>query len=197
MGTLILYVATIGLVRIRLDGGEWQTTEMAVVPPYVPHEVVSEARHIIVVKVEADSTGLNALPAALGRGAVHAPEFVRLARQRYHELSEQSAVLNLQVLHFDRTLFDATLATRRVDRRIAAVLARINDDSAAPEVAEEYAALANLSFSRFLHLFMQEICAPFCSLRTCKRGCSLLHYVNQDANLVHVALDAGYIDRSG
>jgi AraC-like DNA-binding protein len=195
MGSVIAYVATTGLVRIRLDGGEWQSTEMAVVPPYVPHEVVSEARHIIVVKVEADSADLNALPAALkGSGAVHAPEFVRLVRQRHHELSEQGAALDLQALDFDRMFFGTTLAPRRVDRRIAAVLARINHDPAAPAAADECAALANLSFSRFLHLFKQEVGAPFRSLRTWKRARSLLHYVNQDANLAHVALDAGYPD---
>ena len=106
---------------------------MAVVPPYVPHEVVSEARHIIGVKVEADSTDRNALPAALkGRGAVRAPKFVRLARQRHHELSEQGAVLDLQGFDFDRAPFGATLAPRRVNRRLAAVLGRINPDLAAP-----------------------------------------------------------------
>ena len=93
-----------------------------------------------------------------------------------------------------------------MDRRLAAVLGRINPDLAAPAGAEEYAALANLSFSRFLHLFKQGVGAPFRSLRTCKRArslrtCkrarSLLPYVNQAGNLAHVALDAGHSDPAG
>jgi len=54
--------------------------------------------------------------------------------------------------------------------------------------------MAHLSFSRFLHLFKQEVGAPFRSFRTWKRARSLLHYVNRESNLAHVALDAGYPD---
>ena len=41
MGSVIAYVASEGAIRISLDGGEWQTTQLAVVPPYVPHRVIS------------------------------------------------------------------------------------------------------------------------------------------------------------
>ena len=51
-----------------------------------------------------------------------------------------------------------------------------------------------LSFSRFLHLFRENVGAPFRSFRTWKRARSLLQYVNRDANLAHVALDTGYPD---
>ena len=51
-----------------------------------------------------------------------------------------------------------------------------------------------LSFSRFLHLFKQEIGVPFRSFRTWKRARSLLHYINRDSNLAHAALDTGYPD---
>jgi hypothetical protein len=44
------------------------------------------------------------------------------------------------------------------------------------------------------NLFKQEVGAPFRSFRTWKRARSLLHYVNRDANLAHVALDTGYPD---
>ena len=54
MGSVLVYVSVAGsAIRIRLDGGEWQRTEMAVVPPYVPHQVMSESRTVIVMKVEA------------------------------------------------------------------------------------------------------------------------------------------------
>jgi AraC-like DNA-binding protein len=60
--------------------------------------------------------------------------------------------------------------------------------------AKECAALVNLSFSRFLHLFKEEVGIPFRNLRTWKRARSLLHYVHTSDNLTHVALDIGYPD---
>lgn len=195
MGSVIVYVAVAGVIRIRIDGGEWEATEMAVVPPYVPHQVMSEARLINVLKIEAETVDLDALPAELkGRGAVHAPRFVELVRQRHRELSQQGAAVDLMTLDFDQTFFGSKLASRRCDRRISAVLARISQHPSAPAIAEDCAAMVHLSFSRFLHLFKQEVGVPFRSFRTWKRARSLLHYVNQECNLAHVALDTGYPD---
>ena len=33
MGAVMVYVAVSGQIRIQMDGGDWQTTELAVVPP--------------------------------------------------------------------------------------------------------------------------------------------------------------------
>ena len=195
MGSVIVYVAVSGTIRIRLQNGEWQTTEMAVVPPYVPHQVESQMRVINVLKIEAETVDLGALPDVLkGRGAVDEAEFVQLVRRRRGEMSAQGCAADLLKLDFDKTFFGAALAPRRIDRRIAAVLDRIRQDPSAPAIAEECAAMAHLSFSRFLHLFKQEVGAPFRSFRTWKRARCLLHYVNRKANLTHVALDTGYPD---
>ena len=70
----------------------------------------------------------------------------------------------------------------------------IKSDPSAPSSAEACAEQVHLSFSRFLHLFKQEVGVPFRSFRTWKRARSLLHYVNRDSNLAHVALDTGYPD---
>jgi AraC-like DNA-binding protein len=195
MGSVIVYVAVSGTIRIRLRDGEWQTTEMAVVPPYVPHQVESQARIINVLKIEAETVDLDALPDVLkGSGAVDEPEFVQLVRRRQGEMSAQGCAVDLLKLDFDKTFFGAALMPRHIDRRIAAVLDRIRQDPSAPAIAEECAATAHLSFSRFLHLFKQELGASFRSFRTWKRARCLLHYVNRKANLTHVALDTGYPD---
>ena len=66
MGSVLVYVSVAGsAIRIRLEGGEWQRTEMAVVPPYVPHQVISDSRMVNVVKVEAETVDLGALPMEL------------------------------------------------------------------------------------------------------------------------------------
>lgn len=195
MGTYTVYVAVTGTLRIRLGDGDWQTTEMAVVPPYEPHQVIAQARLVNVIHVEAETVDFEALPLELkGRGAVDAPAFVRLVQQRQRELSQGGHALDLLSLNFDQTFFGAELAPRRIDGRIADVLARIKQDPSAPGIAEEYAEMAHLSFSRFLHLFKQDVGAPFRSFRTWKRARNLLHYVNRSANLAYVALDTGYPD---
>jgi len=197
MGSVLVYVSVAGsAIRIRLEGGEWQRTEMAVVPPYVPHQVMSESRMVNVVKVEAETVDLGALPLELcGRGAMDAPEFVSRVRERAWELPVGAQVVNLLDLDFDLAVFGAKLPTRIIDRRILAVLGRIKSDPSAPAVAKEYAAMAHLSFSRFLHLFKQEVGAPFRSFRTWKRARNLLNYVvHKDCNLSYIALDTGYPD---
>ena len=196
MGSVLVYIAVTGSIRIRLEGGDWETTEMAVVPPYVPHQVVSEARMVNVLKVEAETVDLSCLPPPLrGRGAVEAPEFVQHVRQRPWERTASGQAVDLLSLDFDQTLFGSALNPRRMDSRIESVLGCIKKDPAAPAVAEDYAAMAHLSFSRFLHLFKQEVGAPFRSFRTWKRARNLLNYVvRQDSNLAYVALDTGYPD---
>jgi AraC-like DNA-binding protein len=195
MGTYTVYVAVTGALRIRLGDGDWQTSEMAVVPPYEPHQVMVEGRLVNVIHVEAETVDFDALPPELkGRGAVNAPEFVRLVQQRQRELSEGGHAVDLLALDFDQTFFGTALTPRRLDGRIAAVLSSIKQDPSAPGIAEEYAEMAHLSFSRFLHLFKQEVGAPFRSFRTWKRARNLLHYVNRTSNLAYVALDTGYPD---
>jgi hypothetical protein len=69
---LIAYVSVEGSLRISIDGGEWQTTELAVVPPYLPHRVISEARLINAIKLEAEAVdvakSLARYAAQLGAG---------------------------------------------------------------------------------------------------------------------------------
>ncbi len=194
MGSIIVYVAVKDAIRIRIDDHDWRVTEMAVVPPYVPHEVLSEARLINVIKVEAETVNLVDLPLVLrGRGPVEAPEFVTRVRQRSVELRARENG-DLMSLDFDRLFFDEPLARRQIDRRIQEVIDGIKRDPSAPAHAEDCARDVSLSFSRFLHLFKDETGVPFRSFRSWKRARSLLHRVNRTSNLAHVALDIGYPD---
>lgn len=196
MGAVMVYVAVRGMIRIRMDGGDWQTTELAVVPPYLPHQVWAEARCISVLQIEAESVSLSALPAWLQTcGALHDPERLQGLRHQQQALSQLSRSVALSSLDFDATLLGVNLAPRPMDARIAAVLARIKQDPAANAMAQDLAAMANLSFSRFLHLFKQEVGAPLRSFRSWKRARNVLHHVaRQNTNLLDIALDAGYPD---
>jgi len=195
MGCVIAYVALEGSIRIQIDDAEWQRTQLAVVPPYVPHRVLSESRHIDVIKVEAETVDRNALPEPLrGCGAIDAPWFVERVRLGQRRLCARNGGLDVASFDFDALFFDGPLPARRLDRRIQGVVDAIKRDPSAPAGAKECADAAHLSFSRFLHLFKQEVGAPFRSFRTWKRARSLLQYVNCGSNLLHVALDTGYPD---
>jgi AraC-like DNA-binding protein len=196
MGSITVYVAHQGRIRIRIEGGDWQCTELAVVPPYVPHQVAAESRLIDVLQIEAETVDCGALPSLLqGCGAVNAPCFVERVRRLQSELCSRGRELNRMATDFDDLFFGEPLRRRPLDRRIQQVVDTMKRDTSAPMAAEACAQSVHLSFSRFLHLFKQEVGAPFRSFRTWKRARSLLHYVNRDdANLAHVALDAGYPD---
>ncbi|MFO1329592.1 MAG: AraC family transcriptional regulator [Rubrivivax sp.] len=195
MGSVNVYVSQQGLVRVRLEGGDWHEGEMAVVPPHLPHQVLAEARHIDVLQIEAETVDLAALPAPLrGCGIVDDRAFVERVRAVQRRMAAADGGPDLATMVFDHEFFGGALPARRLDARIQSVVDAIKRDPAAPMAAEDCAQSVQLSFSRFLHLFKQEVGAPFRSFRTWKRARSLLHYVNRDANLAHVAQDTGYPD---
>lgn len=194
-GALAVYVALDAPLRIRIHGGAWQHADVAVVPPYVSYEVATEARHVLNLLIEPETVDLSALPAVLqGCGAVHAPQWAARVRRCHADLVAQARAVDLQPSDFDTLFWGQALPPRVLDARIARALAWLQDQPSSPITAQACAAQAQLSFSRFLHLFKQEVGAPFRSVRTWKRARSVLHHVNREQPLVHVALDTGYPD---
>jgi AraC-like DNA-binding protein len=180
--------------RIRIGGGAWQSGELLVVPPQVPHRVESAAPLILNLLIESESVDPAQLPDFLQRcGAVEAPEFVQHVRAAHAQLLA-AAGRELCDLDFDTLFFGRPLLARPIDARIRRVVERIVADPALPASAEECAASVQLSFSRFLHLFKQEIGVPFRAFRAWKRARSLLRHVRQAATLTDIALDTGYPD---
>lgn len=194
-GALIVYVAIEGRVRVRINHGEWQSAEVAVVPPFVPYEIVCEGRHVLDILIEPESVDFSRLPPLLRAcGAVDAPEFAAHVRAAHLQLVRAGSTLDLRPADFDRIFFGHTLPARTLDTRIAAVLESLKNNPSTVAAAQQCAEQAHLSFSRFLHLFKEQVGAPFRSVRTWKRARSLLQYVNSESSLVYVALDIGYPD---
>jgi len=196
LGAYTLYVSLDQPSRACLDGQDWQSGELIMVPPYVPHRIVGGGRLILKAMVEAETPDPRRLPGFLRGpgGVVHAPALAQRVRDAYARLLHAGRAVDLAGLDFDRDLLGEPLAPRQMDPRIAAALAEIKAKPSDCGDAEELAARANLSFSRFLHLFRQETGASLRNLRAWKRARSLLHYVDQESNLTEVALDAGYPD---
>lgn len=194
-GAITLYAALAGPVRVSLAGGEWQTTNLAVVPPYVPHRVACDARLVCVNWIEPETVDPQQLPHFLRQtGPVDAPGFLANMRRRHAWLRDNAHDVDMAALDYDEVFFGQALAPRRLDPRIAAIIAQISQDPSMPAMAGDCAASVSLSFSRFLHLFKEQTGAPFRSMRTWKRARSLLHYVNRPSNLTDVALETGYPD---
>jgi len=194
-GALAVYVALDAPLRIRIHGGAWQHADVAVVPPYVPYEVATEGRHVLNLLIEPETVDLTTLPALLQTcGAAQATEWAARVRRAHADLVAQGRTVDLQPCDFDALFWGQTLPPRLLDARIARALARLQSPLSSPVTAQACAAEAHLSFSRFLHLFKQEVGAPFRSVRTWTRARSVLHHVNREQSLVHVALEIGYPD---
>ncbi len=210
MGGWTVYVSLGAPIRIALGDVEsgtvptdapWVATDVAVVPPYLPHRVACDERLICCITIEPETVDDAALPAFMRQhvGAVPAqlPEVADLlqrVRAAHHWLRTQGPGIDLQTSSFDELLFGECLAPRPLDPRIASVLEDMRNDPARATTAQDCATAVGLSFSRFLHLFKDQVGTPFRSLRTWKRARSLLHHVTRDTNLVYVALDTGYPD---
>ncbi|MCP5264731.1 MAG: helix-turn-helix transcriptional regulator [Burkholderiaceae bacterium] len=195
MGTVTAYVSSGGKLRLRVAGGAWQSGELAVVQPYIPHEVSADSPLIHVIQIEAETVDEASLSGSLAlTGVVEDPGLVCRVRDAVDWMRGRGEGLDLASTEFDSRLLGGVLVPRRLDPRIARVIHAIRLDPAGMAAARECADSVGLSFSRFLHLFRGEVGAPFRSFRTWKRARSLLQYVNREISLAHVALDAGYPD---
>lgn len=191
-----IYVSPRGLPnRIRIGGGAWQSGELIVVPPQVPHRVESAEPLILNLLVESDSADPEALPAVLRHcGPVDDAALVRRVRAAHAWLLNASGRECFDGIDFDRLFFGTALPPRPMDARIRRVVERVNADPAESRSAEQCAEDVHLSFSRFLHLFKAQTGMTYRAFRAWKRARSLLRYVRESASLTDIALDAGYPD---
>lgn len=194
-GAITIYVAIDGLLRLRREGGDWRTAEVAIVQPHVPHEIACEGRNILSVSIEPETVDIAQLPVLLRScGVVEEAEFAAHIRAAHRNLVSLAGTTDLRPSDFDEIFFGQALPARKIDRRIATVLENFRNNPTGAGVAAECASLVNLSCSRFLHLFKEEVGISFRNVRTWKRARSLLHHVHTNGNLVNVALDIGYPD---
>jgi AraC-like DNA-binding protein len=200
MGGWLIYVSLGAPMRVALErGGQpgaWERTELAVIPPYMPHRVESDDRMIASVTLEPESIDPDHLPQFLQgpAGARDDEALCRQIRQAHAWLRLHGQDHALPPEGFDERVLGQTLVARHIEPRVRRVLDRMRADPEITLSAAEGAASVGLSCSRFLHLFKEQAGASFRNVRTWKRARSLLHHVNRPANLAHMALDRGYPD---
>jgi hypothetical protein len=149
MGGHGVYVSPAGAPpnRIRIGGGAWQSGELIVVPPHVPHHVESAHPLIFNLLIESESVDPGRLPAFMQHcGPVDAPAFVQRVRDAHaHLLAASGRMLSFDGFDFDALFFGEALAPRALDARIRKVIDVINADPAAPTSAEDCAASVKAS----------------------------------------------------
>ena len=165
------------------------------VPPYVAHSVESEHPCIICLVIEPETVEPSAMAALSARicGA-DAPVIARRILGAYEALRQQEHRGGFTSGDFDRLCFGENLPDRNIDARIERAVTKLNDFSGSKMTAADCAASVNLSPSRFLHLFKEQTGVAFRAFRAWKRARHLLHFVNEDINLAHLAQDIGYPD---
>lgn len=195
LGSFILFCSMEGRLELSVTGEPTRVLEAAVLPAYAEHSIASEHRCVIGVLIEPESVDPQALARleAEARAMDQAVLAGRL-REAYQRLRITPLKHEMTTAAFDEAALGLALAPRRLDPRIARILAILAERPGDPLSADACAQLTRLSVSRFLHLFKQETGFSFRALRAWKRARHLLNYANETINMAHLALDIGYPD---
>ncbi|MGS0744035.1 helix-turn-helix domain-containing protein [Glaciimonas sp. GG7] len=197
MGSIVVFVSLAEPIRISIDGGEWVSTDLAVIQPYIPHRIECDNRLVAVIHIEPETVDSQHLPAYLkaGSGKADDQQLIRKVRNVYAKINSFGDIIDPQTEDFDMFVFgQLLLPAPAVEARIARLVERIKDNPCGLVSAKECALEAGLSVSRFLHVFRDTVGVPFRTFRSWKRGRSLLYRLMDSSNLVYLALNTGYPD---
>lgn len=193
-GGLNVYVALHGELSVA-QGRAVTRGEIVVVPPYTVHSVDSDHPVTVCMVIEPETVTPAALCALEQRLRETGGEALAARiRGAYDALRITGRREGFTTCEFDTIFFGEPLEARALDPRVVDAIARLCDFSDVNVNAAECAAAARLSQSRFLHLFKEQTGVSFRAFRAWKRARHLLHYVNENINLAHLAQDIGYPD---
>lgn len=192
-GAITVYVSLRNPFRIQLGNGEWETAGARVIGPGTPHRIASSDRFIGMLMIEPETVDVAGLPGFLQGGhAQDGADAWVLARSVLHALMQGRMAAGDLRERFDLFFYGADLPSRRMDPRLTPVIRAIQDRPQGSFKADVLAAQVNLSVSRFLHLFREEVGTSFRQFRAWKRVRGFLAYVNTELNLTDIAMETGY-----
>jgi len=198
-GSLAIYLSPEGLHRIRIGdkGSDWQPTQFSIVQPWCKHWIdFDERTTACMLLLEPETLKLPVLPEALQQpsGAVQLGELGQKIQAALEWLRCNAVCNYASNADFDRAFFGEPLTVAKLDTRVQKVLDRLKSNPNTVLTAQDCAEQACLSTSRFLHLFKEEVGAPFRSYRAWQRARSLLYHVKEQSSLTDFALNYGYPD---
>ena len=194
IGAVTIYLALDSPFVISFEGEPEQSAWLAVVMPNENHKIASNDRLVRDMLIEPESVALPLSPGLSSRTlTTRTAEYDRL-RSAFDKWLCEDLREGIDTPGFDRMFFGAALRPRVVDRRIERVVHRIRSCPHEQFSAAECARLTGLSFSRFVHLFKEEIGMTFRAFCAWKRAHAVLPWMTTRCNLTHLALEAGYPD---
>ena len=191
-GALTLYVALEEPFTIKVGGDAPKRERIAIVPPNMAHLITSTDRIIGVFLIEPeciDPTDLGQLPALIRKSKIRA----RL-ESAFRTCKESTGRIECKSSVIDNVFIGRQLEARLMDQRIALVIGQIRASPCEQFFAASFARLTGLSFSRFVHLFKEEIGMTFRAYCAWKRARALLPHVGGQCTLTHIAMLTGYPD---
>lgn len=193
-GAHTVYVAYENPFEIAIDGGAPQRAYLAFVAANQVHEITSCDRMVRDILIEPESANLTGLASARQPiVATRSADYLHL-QHAYEAWLSGRDFSDADTAALDRFFFGQPLATRSIDPRIQRVVNRIRTSPHEQVSAAECARLTGLSFSRFVHLFKQEIGMTFRAFCAWKRARAVLPSMTGPCNLTQLALEAGYPD---
>jgi AraC family transcriptional regulator len=186
-------------VRMATPEGEWRTHRGAVVAPHLPHRFDGGGQRTAMLFVEPETAQGRALLARYGTSAIVdlpadiAESLVAPLRAAYGAAATRQALIALGQ--------DAVAALAGpvpvglgVDPRIARAIAWVRSRLDAPISLNAAAAVANLSPSRFRHLFVAQTGASFRAYVLWARVETAVGAAMSGVSWTAAALDAGFAD---
>lgn len=194
LGGLSIYVTAGDPFSIRIGDAPVQHKRVVLVPPNVPVTLSAPTRMIDLILIEPEFVPEGSSRCALDAACVEGSSRHLRLQRAFSDWPRQAQLLACTDSAVDRYFFGCDLRPRRIDSRIAQAAALIAANSGSKHVAADLAAACGLSFSRFVHLFRDEVGMTFRSFCAWKRARALLTYVTEGSSLTDVALQIGYPD---
>lgn len=195
LGALAICVPLHGAARLEIEGQPPRVGAILAVPAYVAHRITSESRKVLGLLIEPESVCDEDLAEIIRQ--CDDPDSAAPLAARFREIYATmtlSGAGGFTSADVDQIFLQRRLRPRDLDARISTIVSRFQARPSSNMSGEDCAREVRLSLSRFLHLFKDETRMNFRTFRAWKRGRNVLHHVNVERNLAHVALDAGYPD---
>lgn len=174
--------------------------DAAIIAPHFVRGLQAQDCHILSINFEPNHPWLPSLTKHLGDKGI-TPLDQRRLRAFSHEMhaaitGESSVAVDALASELAASLAPASPAQRSRDGRVAALLARLEEQLCAPPSISELAREARVSEDRISHLLTAEIGMPYRSYllwRRYRRALALLH---SDLSLSAIAQAAGFYDHA-
>lgn len=160
-----IVIAIDGDMAIRGAGGEWRDSRGIIVRPDVEHSYNGKGASGAMLFVDPESSEGAWLESALTQDITLVPD-ARLAAcvtalRTFSERPFESMEIGEVIRHCVLSLCAGAPPSRRLDDRVTKVLTTIRESDDLRMSADDAAAIAFLSPSRFAHLFTQQVGLPF------------------------------------